>query len=674
RAKRRCPQPNKASRPSYRLTILRLHGPRLETVGMKRVSRGRGEADAEYYRVPSLLMERPRRECHHLARAGLCVLRQQRSNNNNTNSSSSNNNSNSSSVQRLFFQVVEGHQHRRTVFNNGLAGRRPYLRRVHHWRAGEEKSQFYRVCSEEETEFVNSTDSKSYNINDKTTSTSWRIVGRTRRSWRRRRRRSTLLVIRDINKGTVLNRGRQMSQKNAIPGLSRAAVVNGVVDGEHVRVHDHNRPLPPPRTIPSTGTTNTGTTSTGTTAALPSTTTTTTTATTTTATTALRIPQTAPLTPLSTLNSSFRSRPTTNVRTPPSQSFESAPTLQTGGSPRNLLTPTSMDVPTPLRTPLGEVSLASPRPDGERVINEYVETPFKQPNVIDRLDGIVHVDTIDGKRSGNDCPKKEKARSRGKHAADSGIAGLHRAIINNTSSSRRRGGGLDATSTASTINATPGGTVRILRDNERRGAVTKQPVSFTKEPANTLGSRTYDPAGLSIICEYCGRCRCESCREPPLLPSKWLCNDSCYCSAETVLDYASCLCCVKGLFYHCVDGNGGGGGSGSGATGPSSMDADNGESCADQPCSCTGNRTLSRWACLSALTLAMPCLLCYWPLKGCVAVCETCYARHASQGCRCEPGVLTGSNTSSRHHAIVNDIGYSRDPEKRLLDPVTPEL
>ncbi|KAF7402956.1 hypothetical protein HZH66_005223 [Vespula vulgaris] len=484
-------------------------------------------------------------------------------------------------------------------------------------------------------------------------------------------------------------RGRQMSQKNAIPGLSRAAVVNGVVDGEHVRVHDHNRPFPPPRTSPSnTGTTNTGTTTTATTtaAAAATTTTTTTASPTSTTTTALRIPMTAPLAPLSSLSSSFRSRPTSNVRTPPAQSFESSPppaTLQTAVSPRNLLTPTSMDVPTPPRSPLGEVSLATPRPDGERIINEYVETPFKQQsNVVERrLDGIVLVDTIDGKRSGNDCPKKERARSRGKHATDSGIPSLHRAVVNNTSGSRRRGlvdasnnhpSGIILSGTASTINTAPA-TVRILREGGDRRAVTKQPVSFTKEPANALGSRTYEP-GLSIICEYCGRCRCESCREPPPLPSRWLCNDSCFCSAETVLDYASCLCCVKGLFYHCVDGNGGGGGPGSGATGPSSMDVDNGESCADQPCSCSGNRTLSRWACLSALTLAMPCLLCYWPLKGCVAVCETCYARHASQGCRCEPGVLTGSNTSSRHHAIANDIGYSRDPEKRLLDPVTPEL
>lgn len=196
-------------------------------------------------------------------------------------------------------------------------------------------------------------------------------------------------------------------------------------------------------------------------------------------------------------------------------------------------------------------------------------------------------------------------------------------------------------------------------------AVTKQPVSFTKEPANTLGARTpYDPAGLSIICDFCDKCRCESCREPPPLPSRWLCDNTCLCSAETVLDYASCLCCVKGLFYHCVDG-----GSGGVATG---VDGEVGASCSDEPCSCAGHRRISRWACLGALTLIMPCLLCYWPLKGCVTLCEACYARHAAQGCRCNLSAI--GSTGGRHHPIAGDIGDSRDPEKRLLDPVTPEL
>ncbi|KAG8034083.1 hypothetical protein G9C98_008564 [Cotesia typhae] len=130
-------------------------------------------------------------------------------------------------------------------------------------------------------------------------------------------------------------------------------------------------------------------------------------------------------------------------------------------------------------------------------------------------------------------------------------------------------------------------------------------------------------------------------------------------STETALDYASCLCCVKGLFYHCSDANGSG-------------DSEVGGSCADEPCSCSGSRKTARWTCLAALTMVLPCLLCYWPLKGCVTICEACYARHAAQGCKCDPMAVGRSFGGPPGTLIVSRD--SRDPEKRLLDPVTPDL
>ncbi|KAJ8970637.1 hypothetical protein NQ314_001093 [Rhamnusium bicolor] len=74
--------------------------------------------------------------------------------------------------------------------------------------------------------------------------------------------------------------------------------------------------------------------------------------------------------------------------------------------------------------------------------------------------------------------------------------------------------------------------------------VTKQPgtASFSKEPLPECATRP------SIMCPECGRCRCESCQQPRPLPQKWVCNNSCLVSADSVIDYASCLCCVKGLF------------------------------------------------------------------------------------------------------------------------------
>lgn len=453
-----------------------------------------------------------------------------------------------------------------------------------------------------------------------------------------------------------LRPGQPMSQNNAIQPLSRPpssqasgnapgsaldgtaeAVPSSPDDGDahpatalhqpaiqSSRVHDHNRPFPPPR-LPAVHVTASQTI-----VANPSPTL---------STSATAVTQTTPsnprplaTAPLSPLSSTFRSRPR-NVDTSDVSNANNA------NNPRG---PLSNE--TPPRSPIGEVSLTVPRPDGERTINEYVEAPFKHCclNQERRLE--------EEKRGSTDCPKIDR-----RHQRQKGLdvaATHHRQHAARNQQAFRRG-----------ANAAPTNAAPSPATSGPASTVTKQPVSFTKEPANSLASRAYDPAGLSIMCNFCGRCRCESCREPPPLPSKWLCDNKCFCSADTILDYASCLCCVKGLFYHCADGGGGAGG----------IDGEAAGSCADEPCSCTGNRRAPRWACLAALTLVMPCLLCYWPLKGCVAVCELCYARHAAQGCRCNPSSL-GNAAGGRHHPIANDIGDSRDPEKRLLDPVTPEF
>ncbi|XP_023013115.1 protein sprouty homolog 2 [Leptinotarsa decemlineata] len=155
---------------------------------------------------------------------------------------------------------------------------------------------------------------------------------------------------------------------------------------------------------------------------------------------------------------------------------------------------------------------------------------------------------------------------------------------------------------------------------------TKQPTAtttFSKEPLPVCATRP------SIMCPDCGRCRCDSCQQPRPLPQKWVCNNSCLVSADSVIDYCSCLCCVKGLFYHCSE-------------------SDGDESCADDPCGCGVNRRAARWSCLAALSCILPCLWLYWPLRGCKRAVEACYARHSRTGCRCRPPLPT--------------------PEKRLLD------
>lgn len=120
----------------------------------------------------------------------------------------------------------------------------------------------------------------------------------------------------------------------------------------------------------------------------------------------------------------------------------------------------------------------------------------------------------------------------------------------------------------------------------------------------------------SLRCEDCGKCKCKDCTYPRTLPSCWLCDKRCWCSADNAVEYGTCICCVKGLFYHC-----------------SSDDEDN---CADNPCSCTQSRCCIRWSAMGAVSLFLPCLWCYLPAKGCLKLCQVCYDRIKRPGCRCK--------------------------------------
>lgn len=133
----------------------------------------------------------------------------------------------------------------------------------------------------------------------------------------------------------------------------------------------------------------------------------------------------------------------------------------------------------------------------------------------------------------------------------------------------------------------------------------------TVQPAAGAGAdkRRAGAPGSSIVCADCGRCRCGECARPRPLPQRWLCG-SCLCSAEACVDYASCMCCVKALMYHC--GGAGGGGEQRGEAG----------GCARPDC--------AGW-----LALALPCLWLYWPLRGCAAAGQALYSRCRRSGCRC---------------------------------------
>lgn len=159
-------------------------------------------------------------------------------------------------------------------------------------------------------------------------------------------------------------------------------------------------------------------------------------------------------------------------------------------------------------------------------------------------------------------------------------------------------------------------------------------------PKGTSGKPSGAHAGHLFICEECGHCKCAHCAAARSLPSCWLCNQRCLCSPENLLDYGTCLCCVKGLFYHCS--------------------SDDEDTCADDPCSCGPGSCCVRWAAMSALSVLMPCLCCYFPTLGCLKLCQRGYDAARRPGCRCR----NHTNTVCRKVSLTGGAAAPKTVDK----------
>lgn len=152
--------------------------------------------------------------------------------------------------------------------------------------------------------------------------------------------------------------------------------------------------------------------------------------------------------------------------------------------------------------------------------------------------------------------------------------------------------------------------------------------------AKTSESDSPTTCRQSILCSRCGKCRCKQCTESRPLPRVWLGERE--CSAQAAVDCTTCMCVARALFYHCR----------------SAEETDY----SDDPCACTEQRDCcKRWTALSLLSLCLPCLCLYWPLKGALRLCTACYNRRHGRGCRCptemptsdSKGLLLESESSS---------------------------
>lgn len=323
------------------------------------------------------------------------------------------------------------------------------------------------------------------------------------------------------------------------------------------------------------------------------------------------------------------------------------------------------------------VTLQIPRPENERLPNEYVDTPFANQPI--NKPGSRH------SLATSTVPNRNSNQLNGGHhhqhtniSIIDGTSVLNHNNNNNISSSNNNNFNIINSNNKST-NLPNRTTTTIQRPNLL--PITKQPsfrntntlqkqkdgadglhqqFSHCPEDNNSIFANSQNATnnnGLiipsdqlnSITCPQCNRCRCEECQRPRQLPYKWICNDNFLCSAETIIDYASCLCCVKGLYYHCAKDH--------------EIDCDSDTiQCAEDPCSCAPYKRASRWGCLSALSLLLPCLLCYWPMRGCVSLCAKCYAKHSRHGCRCN-----NNNSSSANNSRLNIINLASSPGQDQL-------
>jgi len=141
----------------------------------------------------------------------------------------------------------------------------------------------------------------------------------------------------------------------------------------------------------------------------------------------------------------------------------------------------------------------------------------------------------------------------------------------------------------------------------------------------TSGSTTMSECRESIICQRCGRCRCQECarRTAP---------------GRRAVEICSCVSCVRRVAAVRRHGDG------------------NDE---QDPCGCSPCRSdcCRRWALLVVLSVFLPCLCFYWPLRCVVGACSRCAGRGKVRGCRCVERYTPalGRSSPSTAESIVVD-------------------
>jgi len=235
-----------------------------------------------------------------------------------------------------------------------------------------------------------------------------------------------------------------------------------------------------------------------------------------------------------------------------------------------------------------KVSLTSPRPEPERETNLYTEAPKKL-----LLPQKSHISVISQSNQNN-----QANRSNQNNSGDQSNLAAHQ--------------------TSKVLSSNFTSNLQLQKQKQLDTLDISQ--NFTSEHPNSIVTDQISEQS-SIFCQDCGKCKCEACVRPRKLPQKWLCGGTVLCSKTTVVDTLSCMCCVKGCFYHCTKDD---------------LEETEIDSAFSNPCSCQGKHSTARWSAMATLWPFIPCLLTYPLLGACAKMTEVIYAKCTASGCQCQ--------------------------------------
>ncbi|XP_042548953.1 protein sprouty homolog 1 [Dipodomys spectabilis] len=244
--------------------------------------------------------------------------------------------------------------------------------------------------------------------------------------------------------------------------------------------------------------------------------------------------------------------------------------------------------------------------EGPSVVKRPASRPLPRQEKQERTHEIVPVNVNSGS-------EQRPASHLGPGGPPSNARGLILSRSTSTGSAASSGSSSSASSEQGLLGRSP--PTRPIPGYRADRAIQIQPKQLLAD--DLKGSLKEDLTQHKFICEQCGKCKCRDCTAPRTLPSCLACNRQCLCSAESMVEYGTCMCLVKGIFYHC------------------SSD-DEGDSYSDHPCSCSQSHCRSRFLCIGAMSLFLPCLLCYPPAMGCLKLFRGCYDWLHRPGCRCK--------------------------------------